>query len=260
MEWREGNLRSWNLYFTLDGQGELLLKDRSLKVEAGFLLLLAPKLERADRLIEATRCWEFFRLHFNPARTLLRQTEWFGQRSVSTCRVRDPGLRIRLAAILEEMNEINLHRPDMTQRDRLMEVMTETVLLRIAGEQGLPRGTLGAIDPRIALVIDRIHRRIGASHPLAELAHEAGLSRSQFHLLFRASMGRSPQEYLEERRLELARFYLTTTAQSVAEIAANVGYADPFYFTNRFRRRFGLSPRGLRTSGGSNSHVESPDK
>ncbi|MFA5264912.1 MAG: helix-turn-helix domain-containing protein [Opitutaceae bacterium] len=247
MEWREGNLGSWNLYFTLDGEGQVLLKDRTLKTEAGDLLLLPPKMERSYRVVEAARGWEFFWMHFKPTQIVRRQTDWFEQRKAGTYRVRDPGLRIRMAAILEELNEINLHRAGIPQRDRLMEVMTESVLLRIAGEQGLPRGALGSIDPRIAVVIDRIHRQIGAPHPLDELARNAGLSRSQFHLLFRASMGRSPQEYLEERRMELARFYLTTTALSVAEIAASVGYADPFYFTNRFRKRFAVSPRGLRS-------------
>ena len=43
------------------------------------------------------------------------------------------------------------------------------------------------------------------------LAAWAGLSRSQFCLLFRRGTGRSPQVYMEERRLEMAAHYLRAT-------------------------------------------------
>jgi AraC family transcriptional regulator of arabinose operon len=248
MTWREGNLAHWNLYFTLSGEGEARLPAGALRVGPGDLLLLPPRLQRSYRVVEPARGWEFYWMHFNPTAALRRQVRWFDRRQPLILAVADPGLRIRLAAMLEELNEVNLHRADLPERPRLMELLTEAVLVRVAGEQRRPRAGR-AIDPRIATAIDRVHRRIGAAHPLGELARAAGLSRSQFHLLFRAGMGRSPQAYLEERRLELARFYLLTTGLSIAEIASSVGYGDPFYFTNRFRKRFGVSPRGFRREG-----------
>jgi len=39
---------------------------------------------------------------------------------------------------------------------------------------------------------------------------------------------------------------LRLTALTVTEIAAESGFANPFYFTNRFRRRHGISPTGFR--------------
>jgi AraC family transcriptional regulator of arabinose operon len=39
------------------------------------------------------------------------------------------------------------------------------------------------------------------------------------------------------------------TSLGIAEIAAQVGYDDPFYFTNRFRRHAGKSPTQYRRRG-----------
>jgi AraC-like DNA-binding protein len=43
-----------------------------------------------------------------------------------------------------------------------------------------------------------------------------------------------------------ARELLLTTDESVASIAAAVGYSDPFYFTRQFRRVNGASPTSFR--------------
>jgi AraC family transcriptional regulator of arabinose operon len=98
--------------------------------------------------------------------------------------------------------------------------------------------------------MEHIHTHLTAVHTLPALARRAGLSRSQFCALFRAGLGRSPAQYVEERRLELARFYLSTTTQSVAQIAARTGFESPFYFSRRFRRQFGRSPRAHRNTTG----------
>jgi AraC-like DNA-binding protein len=105
------------------------------------------------------------------------------------------------------------------------------------------------VDLRVERVLELIHASLDRPHRVDEMARVAGLSRSQFCLLFRAGTGRSPQEYLEERRLELARSYLFTTAQSVAEISERVGFSDPFYFSARFKRRFDQSPSAARRAG-----------
>jgi transcriptional regulator GlxA family with amidase domain len=50
-------------------------------------------------------------------------------------------------------------------------------------------------------------------------------------------------------RLNRARQLLGWTSLSIKEIAAEVGYHDPFYFSARFRKHLGKSPRAFRAAG-----------
>jgi len=77
---------------------------------------------------------------------------------------------------------------------------------------------------------------------LAEWARAVGLNPVYFGRVFRRETGLRPMEWLNERRLQMARQYLSGTSKSVAEIAADCGFADPFYFSRVFRKHFGQPP------------------
>ncbi len=144
--------------------------------------------------------------------------------------------------------QINLVNPDLHGREAILEAMLEALILRIAAAETQAISSL-CVDVRIENAMEHFHRDIAAPSGVAELARVAGLSRSQFSLLFRQGTGRTPQQYVEERRLEMAAYYLRTTALSVTEVSAMVGFENPFYFTNRFRRRFEKSPTRYRAGG-----------
>lgn len=244
--WHEHDLTSWNLYFTFLGAGEIFFADQKLRAAMGELVLLPPKLERSYRVADPKEGWGFYFLHFLPTRGLRKFVPWFNRRAPQTHPVADPTARNRTIATLEEMFQINLRTPDLALRPALMDALLETAILRIASMQDGGRPAGSGIDTRVEKAIERFHDDLSKPQTVDSLAKAAGLSRSQFCLLFRAGMGRSPQEYMEERRLELGRFYLMTTASSVGEVAANVGFEDPFYFCTRFKRRFELSPTAYR--------------
>ena len=53
-------------------------------------------------------------------------------------------------------------------------------------------------------------------------------------------------DYVKRLRMARSRQLLITSEHSVAEIAAAVGYGDPFYFSRQFREVNGQSPREFR--------------
>ena len=63
----------------------------------------------------------------------------------------------------------------------------------------------------------------------------------------RRRTGRTVQEWIIERRMAEARSMLEGTDLPVAEIARRVGVFDPGYFSRRFTRTHGISPRKWRT-------------
>ena len=74
----------------------------------------------------------------------------------------------------------------------------------------------------------------------------AGLSPSRLRHLFRSQTGCSPRNFLEEQRMRRARELLLLSRQTIAEIAYATGFDNPFYFTLRFKKHTGESPRDFR--------------
>jgi AraC family transcriptional regulator of arabinose operon len=66
--------------------------------------------------------------------------------------------------------------------------------------------------------------------------------------LFRAQVGQTPQRFLEQQRLDRAKQLLAFTPNSIKTIAYELGFENPFYFTLRFKRYTGSSPRQYRKS------------
>jgi transcriptional regulator GlxA family with amidase domain len=60
------------------------------------------------------------------------------------------------------------------------------------------------------------------------------------------ALGTTPQRFAQRLRIARAVQLLETTQESVDEIAARVGYADPAAFRRIFRRESGESPRERR--------------
>jgi len=81
---------------------------------------------------------------------------------------------------------------------------------------------------------------------LAELASYSGLSIPHYTVLFRRHTGFSPIEWFNRLRVQWSCELLDTTQFSVAEIARQTGFSDPFYFTRCFRRVVGVPPRKYR--------------
>lgn len=70
-----------------------------------------------------------------------------------------------------------------------------------------------------------------------------GISGTYFRKIFAANFGIAPQTYVQNKRLAHAKSMLDSGNDlSVSEVAASVGYADPFYFSRAFKKKYGIAP------------------
>jgi AraC-like DNA-binding protein/quercetin dioxygenase-like cupin family protein len=85
---------------------------------------------------------------------------------------------------------------------------------------------------------------------LEELAMSARLAPAHFARLFRRQCGTSVMQYVNQQRLLHARRLLVEGRLNVKEVAHAVGFDDPFYFSRRFTRYFGMTPSVVRNGQG----------
>lgn len=99
-------------------------------------------------------------------------------------------------------------------------------------------------DSYKANLIQITERELGnASFSLTTLANQMGFSPGYTSTLFKRLMGQSFQDYMLSNRLEKAKLLLLTTELKVYEVAERVGFEDVNYFSVRFKKMFGISPK-----------------
>ena len=92
-----------------------------------------------------------------------------------------------------------------------------------------------------------VERRLDDSDVSVEdLAADMNLSRVQLYRKVKAVTGSSPVELLRTARLNRAYQLLITTDKSVSEIAYDVGFTAPSYFTKCFKETYGMLPGDAR--------------
>ena len=82
---------------------------------------------------------------------------------------------------------------------------------------------------------------------MEELGEEMGLGRVQLYRKVKAITGVTPVELLRKMRLQEAYVLLGTTTKTVAEIAYEVGFNTPGYFSKCFKEEYGKLPMDLRS-------------
>ena len=74
------------------------------------------------------------------------------------------------------------------------------------------------------------------------LASEMGLSRVQLYRKVKALTGRTPVDIIRLSRLNRAKALLAQGNRNVSEVAYDVGFSSPSYFTKCFKDEFGMLP------------------
>jgi AraC-like DNA-binding protein len=113
-------------------------------------------------------------------------------------------------------------------------------------------GEVKHCGPKTALRIEQsiAHMAQHLNEPLqvAALAAQAGITPSYFFDAFKRRTGFSPKKYFIRLRMQRACQLLEGTLLSVKEVAIQLGYRDPLYFSRAFKSVKGVAPSDYRAA------------
>ena len=92
----------------------------------------------------------------------------------------------------------------------------------------------------------RIRESLESPLTIQQVAEELGVSYSNFRKLFKEYTGLSPAVYQQDLRLQRAKELLSTTDMSIKEIAYQLNFESPDYFSAKFKIKTGRRPSELR--------------
>ncbi|WP_034296915.1 AraC family transcriptional regulator [Herbaspirillum sp. RV1423] len=99
---------------------------------------------------------------------------------------------------------------------------------------------------RLQPLLLRIEAAPGQAWTAARMARVANLSVSRLHALFKAELGRTPQEWLSDLRVRFVQDALAGSDLPLAELALRAGYSDQSALTRAMRRTTGMTPAAYR--------------
>jgi transcriptional regulator GlxA family with amidase domain len=101
---------------------------------------------------------------------------------------------------------------------------------------------------RIEQSIDYMAQHLDKPLQVATLAAQVNISPSHFFALFKRRIGRAPMDYFTRLRMQRACRLLERTSLSVKEVASELGYDDPFYFSRVFKSVNRMAPSDYRAA------------
>ncbi|MGW0523231.1 AraC family transcriptional regulator [Crossiella sp. NPDC003009] len=102
-------------------------------------------------------------------------------------------------------------------------------------------------DPVVGPALRLLHANPAHPWTLAALASATEVSRANLARRFTALVGQPPMTYLREWRLTVAADLLREPDATLAAVASQVGFANPFALSAAFKRERGISPKEYRT-------------
>ena len=104
----------------------------------------------------------------------------------------------------------------------------------------------GLKEPKIYEIISYMNLHFTECITLEDICRKYSISARTLYRHWRENFPDTPADFLLTKRLEYARHLLLTSDKGVQETANASGFNNPVYFTQCFRRKYGMSPSAFR--------------
>ncbi|QGQ94461.1 helix-turn-helix domain-containing protein [Paenibacillus psychroresistens] len=240
---RSEGTKDWLMIYTVSGEGSFRV-DREVRIcKEHDLVILSPGIPH-HYVANEGRDWEILWVHFIP---LPEWNTW-----LQLPRTAEGLIYIHInEEIAEERLERTFQRLIQDSRgsgkaEQELAKLALAEMLILIYQVSVKENRSGLLDTRIEKAIHYLTEHLANKHVLGQLALRVELSESRFSHLLKEQTGESFIELLVKLRLQRAVKLLQLTTRQIKEIAFEVGFESAYYFTRRFTRQFGISPREYR--------------
>lgn len=242
--WRPHGTADWLLLFTVGGAARIGNADAEILAAAGTATLYTPRTPQRYFTDPDTGHWHLLWSHFRLRPDWGAWLNWPEDcKGLRRIVLRSPTMIRHVRSALTDV--IRFSRQKLPGgMDLAVNALERAILWLHAANRH------GVLDERVRHAVDLLSERLREPFSLERLARECGLSVSRLAHLFREQVGVPPQQYVEDLRLQRAARLLRSTSLCIGEVAEETGYANAFYFSNRFRKMFRESPSRYRSAAG----------
>ena len=234
--WTRRLVSPWGLFFPIEGTGNIALEDEVVPAPKGTFFVYKPGYRYTFR---SFGLWRYLWFHYPVREHMIGQMDF--DEVIPGLGMWTPEKETWNRIFAELREAVALERVHQPGWEALALLLVEVVLQRFAGigHSGVKRSH-DRIRHAVRLLTGEKNYRIG------EIAAKCGISVPLLFQIFKREMGCSPREYREEFFLRQGKKMLLNTDLGIDEIAQACHMCDRYYFSNRFKRLFGVSPAAFR--------------
>ncbi len=223
------------LFFVVSGEGKFLLPSKTHTIQTGDLIIIPPYIEHTEQSVKGCSL-EYYVIGVDGISFLSEDNSSCVQ--VFHNFQNTESISHLLSQMLYEM------RKQTYGSEQICQNLLEILILRIIRSKNLLPVPLTAVHiPKECAQIKEYLDTNYAEHitldTLTELTH---MNKYYMAHSFAKYTGQSPIQYLNQRRMEAACTLLVDTDHSISAIASSVGFSSQSYFTQTFRKNFGMTP------------------
>ncbi|MFS4467566.1 helix-turn-helix domain-containing protein [Maribacter sp. 2210JD10-5] len=253
---------SLTIRYFKQGSGELMLKDRRLKVRDEDFLILNPN-----------DGWEFINerndyidvLSFGISNSLISQCNFYlqeenekilsdplGETSHDTFFIESPlkakhyasGQLLQFIYGLSNQDDFKLTCPDELTIEILQSIYREQKLgNKIEKEiQAKKSVTKKETFRRLLLAYEYIHDNVGTHISIEQLSFVSSLSKFHLYNSFKMAFGKTPHQYINRLKVSKAKELVKTGKLSISEVSDSLGFSDLSVFSKVFKKVYGHPP------------------
>lgn len=239
-KWERNNLNEGVVVYCVEGKGNLAIDGEIYSVTAGDVFYCPPNTKHGYNA-DHSDPWSIYWMHVSGEQLegLADFHHLFVKKPVQHIGLM-PELIIFFRSLVQKF-DIALN----PQRWLLSSLCAQHILAYISSAPKLEQSTIPHVMILNAL-INHMHEVVNTRVPLDELIQETGLSKTHLCRVFKDFTGFSPMAYLNKLKIEKACVMLSASSIMISEVAYQLGFDDPYYFSRLFKKATGHPPRKFR--------------
>lgn len=95
-------------------------------------------------------------------------------------------------------------------------------------------------------LINEMKSDVSRTWSVVKMSNFCHMSEPHFRRIFKAHTGCAPKEYFEKLKMNQAANMLIYSNKKIINIAAEIGFSDPYHFNRRFKKVTGMPPGAYR--------------
>jgi AraC family transcriptional regulator, arabinose operon regulatory protein len=225
------------LIYCIDGSGSIHINDEIYEITSDTYFIIPSCTPHSYWASEKTP-WSIYWIHFAGAKSVFFRNH-FG-RVIPICRASKARIDDRiqlfneiLSALEMGVSKENIEYANLSLNALLASSFYVDTFRSVKGIQ-----SSDPVDQTIFYMMQQLNKCIR----IQELAGHVKLSESHLTKLFRQKTGTSPIDYFINLKMQEAIRLLSNRSMRIKEVAFQLGYNDPYYFTRIFTRQMGTSP------------------